>query len=134
MKHLIVIILASTFSLPIFAMPCDTGYSCNSQSGKYQIELNRCRYKNSLRLYSVKIDNIEIEGAELGASWDGKSVGDSFLAFEVVLPAEDGSDRVISVEIQANSILGTLKEKYTETQPDIAKVLHSEIITCHVHE
>ena len=79
----ILLISASTS----FSMPCDTGYKCTSLSGKYKIELQRCRYVNRLgNLSSVKIDNKEIAGAELGAAFDGKSIGDSLLAFEISIP------------------------------------------------
>jgi hypothetical protein len=116
------------------AMPCDTGYVCKSASGKIQIELNRCRYVNRLRLLSLKIDNKTVDGAELNASWDGKSVGDNLLAFEINLPTAEGSSKVISAEIGKGKMQGVLKVKFAVDEPGTYKVLRTESITCGIDD
>lgn len=44
MKKLLALSFSALFSVSAFSMACDTGYSCKSESGKYQVELQRCRY------------------------------------------------------------------------------------------
>lgn len=116
------------------AMPCDTGYSCVSKSGKYQIELQRCRYVNDLRLESFTFKHVAVTDATLGPSWDGKSVGDTQLSFQVNWPSTGDAVHLISVEVPAKSMKGTVKEKSVDSQPAPFKTLASESITCQISE
>lgn len=134
MFKLFFVSFVSLFSISAFSMPCDSGYSCHSKSGKYKIELGRCRYTNSLRLLSVNIDHTEVTDSELKASFDGRSVGGSVLAFEVKLPSEEGTERLLAVEIKKKSGRGVLKEKYAEYLPGPARVLHTERAICRGEE
>lgn len=117
-----------------FSMPCDSGYACQSKSGKYHIEVQRCRYVNRLgNLSSVQVDGQEVTDATLGSAWDGKSVGDSLLAFEINLPSDPGSSHVLSVEIPTKT-KGIIKEKYAAEEPGPYTVVHHESIACKVVE
>ena len=61
-------------SADAFAMPCDTGYLCTSSSGKYQIEIRRCRYDNRLgNIQRLKVDGKDVTDAKLGAAFTPKS-------------------------------------------------------------
>lgn len=117
-----------------FSMPCDTGYSCVSKSGKYQLELQRCRYVNDLRVVSFNFNHKAVADAVIGPFWDGKSVGDSLLSFQVNWPSKGNSLHLISVEIPAHTMTGKLKEKFAESQPEPFRTLHSEAITCKISD
>lgn len=133
MKKLLVLSFSALFSVSAFSMPCDTGYSCKSESGKYQVELQRCRYKNSVGLYSVKVDGKEVVDAELNSGWDG----DSVLAFEISLPSVNDEDlRVLSVETSKtdSSSKGVAQEKVTLYNPGPSSVVATEAMTCVVTE
>jgi hypothetical protein len=133
MKIIFVILsLVSGFANSVMAMPCDTGYLCNSRSGKYSIEVQRCRYTNHLgNLISVKMNGHDVAGATLSAAWDGKSVGDSLLAFEITIPSHAGSSHVWSVEIP-NKTKGIIKEKFAAAEPEPYTVIWKDLITCKV--
>ncbi len=133
MKKLLTLSFSALFSFSAFSMPCDTGYSCKSESGKYQIELQRCRYINSLNLNSITIDGNEVAYAELNAGWDG----DSVLAFEISLPSVNQEDlRVLSVETNKTELgtRGVAIEKVTFYNPGPSTVVNYEAMTCVVTE
>lgn len=133
-KVLSLVLVFLCFIPAAYAMPCDTGYHCVSKSGRYDISLQRCRYVNDLHLLSVSVHKSIISAATLGPAWDGKSVGDGLLAFQINLPTTDDSVRVLSVEIPAKTSKGMIKEKYAATEPEPFKVQFSESMTCKVTE
>lgn len=133
MKNLLALSISALSSVSAFSMPCDTGYLCKSESGKYQIELQRCRYINSLNLNSVTIDGNVVARAQLNTGWDG----DSVLAFEINLPSVNEEDlRVLSVETNKTDLSskGIAIEKVTFYNPGPTTVVNSETITCVVTE
>jgi len=131
MKKFSIILLLSLLSQSAYSMPCDTGYNCASKSGKYQVELQRCRYRNHLGLLSLKINNLEVSSAALNSSWDG----DSSLAFEINLPSlPDGSVKIITAEMSPKLKKGIMKIKYAVVEPGPLSVIHSENIICKISE
>ena len=67
------------------AMPCDGSFQCKSASGRYKIEISRCRYDNHLgSIQALQIGGADVSGAELGAAFDGEEFG----GFEIALAAE----------------------------------------------
>jgi hypothetical protein len=49
------------------AMPCDTGYLCISASGKYKVEIQRCRYDNRFsNIVTLRISGKDVANATLG--------------------------------------------------------------------
>ena len=131
MKLLFAVFLIAGITQNAFSMPCDTGYSCVSKTGKYKIELQRCRYRNHISLIKTKIDNIEIPASTLNHGWDG----DSVLAFEINLPTTiDGSVKIITAELSQKFKTGVLKLKYAESEPGPLSLLYSEKISCKITE
>jgi hypothetical protein len=133
MKH-VLIAVAALASSTAFAMPCDTGFTCISDSGKYVVELQSCRYVNAVSLVSVKVEGKALEGASLGPAYDGTIDGGP-LAVEIELPlsadeAANGSARVLTIEVAPGSEEGTIKEKFVEEQPGPYAVVASEKVTC----
>ncbi|MGE5086392.1 MAG: hypothetical protein ACM3MG_08850 [Bacillota bacterium] len=114
------------------AMPCDTGYHCKSTTSKYEFELQRCRYINSLHLLTAKMSGSTVGGATLGPFWDGKSIGENLLAFEVDLPSGAGSSHILTVEIPAGTMKGRVKELYAAAEPEPYSLIHSEGIKCQI--
>jgi hypothetical protein len=133
MKSLSGIFLLGTIFLSqaAFSMPCDTGYSCVSRTGKYKVSLQRCRYRNNINLISTKINDVEIAEATLIHGWDGETT----LAFEINLPvAEDGQVKVLTAEMEPRHRNGWMKIKYAESQPGPLTVLHTERMSCKIEE
>lgn len=131
MKYAVLFFLIAGFSQQTFSMPCDTGYSCVSKTGKYKIELQRCRYRNHISLLSTKINNILITNAVLNEGWDG----DSVLAFEINLPTPiDGAVKILTAELPQKFKMGILKIKYADSEPGPLSVIHSEKISCKIEE
>jgi hypothetical protein len=126
-------IMSLSVSQSAFSMPCDTGYICKSKS--YEVTIQTCRYDSSMDLNSVKINNKEIEGAELRANYNGTYDGGP-LAFEVYIPVavQDGEEaeavRLIKIEIPAGSSKGSIRETFTEYQPGSPKLIRKEQIKC----
>jgi hypothetical protein len=134
MKTLLFTALATlAISKSAFSMPCDTGYICKSKS--YEVAIQTCRYTSYIRLSSVKIKGSEVDGAELGANYDGTYDGGP-LAFEVNIPVpvKDGEEpeatRLIKIEIPAGSSKGSIRETFTEYQPGSPKLIRKEQIKC----
>ena len=129
MKFFISVSLFFGISHGAFSMPCDSSYQCSSRTGRYQISLQSCRYRNQLRLLSTKINGTEITGSTLNQSWDG----DAYLAFEIDLPTFDSKTvRILSIELSRYLKSGILREKFAESQPGHLNVVHREKITCQV--
>jgi hypothetical protein len=135
MKTLTLAILLFSFHFSsASAMPCDTGYLCTSKSNHYVIEIQRCRYDNSIHLVSVTRKGTKLEGASLGAAYDG-TYDHGLLAFEVSLPLtpaekKEGSQRVLSVEVRGKPLTGQLKEMFWEDQPRLPKDVRKESVEC----
>ena len=130
MKPLFAMFLLAV-SMPAFAMPCDTGYACKSASGKYQIEIRRCRYDNRLGPVSLKLDGKPAAGVTLDrASWDG----DRFLAFQLDFPSKGDHERMLSIEVRKRTMSGTLKDESRNYNPAPWKLRHSEAIHCAVQD
>lgn len=130
MKSLITMLLTLFVSQIAQAMPCDAGYLCISKTGKYKVELQRCRYRNNINLVSTKINNVEVAGAVLNKGWDGENV----LAFEINLPVTvEGAVKILTAEM-GNHKLGWMKIKYAESEPGPLSVLHSERMSCKMVE
>lgn len=111
------------------AMPCDSGWSCKSKSGKYAVHVQRCRYSNFLgSLESVKINGKNVEGATLTASYDSKSIGGNILAFEVSIPDTKNDAHYLSFELVRNS--GRVTERIQELNPGPQIKIGSEAISC----
>jgi hypothetical protein len=114
-----------------YSMPCDSGYLCVSKTGKYKVELQRCRYRNSIHLISTKINNVEIPEATLNQGWDGETT----LAFEINLPvAEPGQVKILTAEMAPHHRFGLMKIKYAESEPGPLTVLHTERMSCKIEE
>jgi hypothetical protein len=110
-----------------FAMPCDTGYLCTSSSGKYQIEIRRCRYDNRLgAIQKLKIDGKDAGDAKLGAAFDGEDFG----GFEIDLGGEDDNKRILSVEWGQKTGQGTIRDKSRNYNPAPYITNVSEAIVC----
>lgn len=131
MKSLFAILLVSLSVSVAFSMPCDTGYKCLSASGKYQIELQRCRYSNNLGLIQVLIDGKSINGT-LGASFDGEKV----LAFEILIPTNSSLGEPDSRRLNVEMIdrAGTIKEQLQDYNPGSWRDSFSESISCQIEE
>jgi hypothetical protein len=127
-------ILVLLFAQTTHAMPCDTGYMCKSKSGKYRIELTRCRYTNRLELLSVQMDHKDVKEATLGPAYDGRSVGGNVLAFEIDLPTTDDAVRILMVEISGKDSSGRITEQHAESEPARMSVVHEEPISCEIEE
>jgi hypothetical protein len=131
MKVIMAGFLFAALAQSAYAMPCDSGYSCVSKTGKYKIELQRCRYRNHLNLISTKINNIEVNHASLNESWEG----DSLLAFEINLPTlPDGAVKIITAELPQKFKTGILRIKYADSEPGPLSVIHAEKIYCKIEE
>jgi hypothetical protein len=114
-----------------FSMPCDTSWSCKSKSGKYVVDVQRCRYSNALGVQqSVKINGQEISDAKLGASYDSQSIGGKILAFEISLPDTKNDARYLSVEMVGGK--GTVTERVQPFNPGPQKAVASEAISCQI--
>jgi hypothetical protein len=115
------------FSAQALAMPCDTGYSCTSSSGKYEIEIRRCRYDNRLGpIQALKIDGKAVTGATLGAAFDGGDFG----GFEIGLAAQGETQRILSAEWAQKTGKGTIQDKSRNDNPAPYKMDFSEAIHC----
>jgi hypothetical protein len=124
-----IILLSLGLSNLASAMPCDTGYFCQSKSGKYQIEVERCRYVNDLHNLQVKISGKDVLGT-LMANYDSLSLGGSLLAFEVKLPEAKYDGRKLTVEVVGQK--GTITESIYKESPSPAKAIAQESISCKV--
>jgi hypothetical protein len=114
-------------STQALAMPCDTGYTCTSASGKYKIELRRCRYDNRLGpIGMLKIDGKDVTGAKLGAAFDG----DDFGGFEIGLAGQGETQRILSAEWAQKTGKGTIRDKSRDDNPAPYKTGFSEAIGC----
>ncbi|MDD4974709.1 MAG: hypothetical protein PHY93_10190 [Bacteriovorax sp.] len=131
MKVLIAVFLLAGFGQAAYSMPCDTGYRCVSSTGKYKIELQRCRYRNHINLLTTKINNIEVKDASLNIGWDG----DSVLAFEINLPTQNaGAVKILTAELPQKFKAGILKVKYADSEPGPLTVIDTEKIFCKIEE
>ena len=111
------------------AMPCDTGWSCKSKTGKYSVEVQRCRYSNSIgNLTYVNISGKNVEGAQLTSSYDSKSIGGNILAIEVSLP--DGKNDAHYLAFEVAGKLGRVTERIQQSNPGPQKAIASESISC----
>ncbi len=114
-----------------FAMPCDAGYRCISASGKYKIEIQRCRYDNRLGAISVlQIGGKDAADAQLGAAFDG----DDFGGFEIDLAERGDLQRVLSVEWTKKTGKGSIRDKSRNSNPAPYKTGFSEAISCKSEE
>jgi len=110
-----------------FAMPCDTGYLCTSASGRYQIEIRRCRYDNHLgKIEKLKINGKDVTDAKLGAAFDG----DDFGGFEVGLAGQSETQRILSAEWVQKTGKGTIRDKSRNYNPAPYTTNFSEAISC----
>jgi len=130
MKRMAAITMLSlSFAHVASAMPCDTGWSCKSKSGKYSVEVQRCRYQNSIGgLESVKINGKEIQGSQLTSSYDSKSIGGNILAIEVSIPDTKNDAHYLAFEVAGKS--GRVTERIQEFNPGPQQVIASEAISC----
>jgi hypothetical protein len=111
------------------AMSCDTGWSCKSVSGKYEIEVQRCRYSNSIgNLQFVKMIGKIIANSEITASYDSKSIGGNILAIEVKIPDTKNDARYLAFESSGKN--GVVSERIQESNPGPQSVISSEPISC----
>ncbi|MEJ2375172.1 MAG: hypothetical protein P8Y53_19480 [Pseudolabrys sp.] len=120
--------LLLTLGAPAIAMPCDSGYACKSASGKYSVEIRRCRYDNRLSPARLTIDGKRVAGVTLGPSWDG----DRFMAFQLNFPTKGDVERVLSVEVSKPGLSGTLRDETCTYNPGPWKVKHHETIRCSI--
>ena len=131
MKYFTVMFFLIIFSQSAFSMPCDTGYICISKTGKYNIEFQRCRYRNHISLLTTKINGVEVAGASLNEGWDG----DFMLAFEINLPTKiDGAVSLLTAELPYKFKPGILKIKYADSEPGPLVTTHTEKIYCKIAE
>ncbi len=109
------------------AMPCDASYVCKSASGKYRIEIQRCRYDNRLgAIQALQIGRADVTDAQLGAAFDGEEFG----GFEIVLPQKGGAERILSVEWARKTGKGLIRDKSRDEAPAPYKTGFSEAISC----
>ena len=131
MRALLAMFLLTILTAPVFAMPCDTGYVCKSASGKYQIDIRRCRYDNRLGPATLKLNGSAAAGVKLDdAWWDG----DRFLAFQLDFPSSGDHERMLSIEVKKHTMSGTLKDEKRNDNPAPWKVSHRERIHCAVQD
>jgi hypothetical protein len=110
-----------------FAMPCDDGYRCASASGKYKIEIRRCRYDNRLGNISIlQIGGKDVANAQLRAAFDG----DDFGGFEIDLAQQGDLQRILSVEWAKKTGKGLIRDKSRNDNPAPYKTDFSEAIAC----
>lgn len=118
---------ALLFAVNAFAMPCDTGYTCKSASGRYVIEIQHCRYENRMgNIPTLKIDGKDAPGAKLGAAWDGATFG----GFEIGLPKRGELERRLSVEWLKSSGKGTIRDESRIYDPAPYRLDRAEAISC----
>jgi hypothetical protein len=109
------------------AMPCDGSFQCKSASGKYNIEISRCRYDNHLRsIEMLKINGADVTDAQLGAAFDGEDFG----GFEIELAQKGETQRVLSVEWAQKTGKGIIRDKSRDDNPAPYKTSFSEAISC----
>lgn len=109
------------------AMPCDTSYQCRSASGKYRIEIQRCRYDNRLgSIQMLKIDGADVTDAQLGAAFDGEDYG----GFEIGLAEKGDTQRILSVEWVQKTGKGIIRDKSRDDNPAPYRTGFSEAIAC----
>lgn len=109
------------------AMPCDSSYQCKSASGKYRMEIQRCRYDNRLgSIQMLKIGGADVTGAQLGAAFDGEDFG----GFEIALAEKGDTQRVLSVEWAQKTGKGVIRDKSRDDNPAPYRTGSSEAITC----
>src|SRR5437763_1590430 len=116
------------FTTYAYGGPCNLGYSCKSESGKYQIEFLRCQDYHNLTFRKVTISGKEINSAKQHVSWDG----DHFLAFEIGLPTQDYDGQILTAELikKDREAIGTIKEQVLEFSPGPFKTIFSEPVIC----
>jgi hypothetical protein len=115
----------------VFAMPCDASYRCVSPSGKYKIDIQRCRYDNRLgAISSLQIGGKAVTDAQLGAAFDG----DVFGGFEIDLAQQGDVQRILSVEWVKKTGKGLIRDKTRDTNPAPYKTTFSEGIACKIQE
>lgn len=109
-----------------FAMPCDATYRCVSSSGRYQIELARCRYDNRLgNISALQVGGKELADARLDAAFDG----DEFGGFEIDLGQQD-PEHILSVEWAKKTGNGFIRDKSRKENPATFMTNYSEAISC----
>lgn len=119
-------LLSLVFSSLALAMPCDTGYTCTSASGRYKIEIQRCRYDNRLGNFSLLLNKSEVTNATGGPAWDG----DQFGAFEIDLATQGDTQRMLSVEFSKKTMKGVIYDKSRAYNPGPWKTTRHEAISC----
>ncbi len=130
MKFLTSLILFLVVAQSAYSMPCDTGYRCVSKSGKFKVELQRCRYRNHINLLSMSINNTDISSATLNEGWDGEST----LAFEINLPTmTPGAVKILTAELPGKN-KGVMKIKYAASEPGPLSTLFSEKMFCKIQD
>ncbi|MGZ3773104.1 MAG: hypothetical protein ACXVCY_03600 [Pseudobdellovibrionaceae bacterium] len=129
MKHIVFALTLIMVGNMAAAMPCDTGWSCKSKSGKYSVQVQRCRYTNSIRnLESIKIGGQEIANAKISAAYDSLSIGGKVLAFEISIPDTKNDAHYLSFEYMGKK--GQVTERVQPYNPGPQKVIASETLTC----
>ena len=109
-----------------FAMPCDTGYTCTSATGRYKVEINHCRYDNNLGSFTLTLNKAEVKDAKSGPTWDG----DQFGAFQIDLADQGDTQRMLSVEFSKRTMRGVIYDKTRNYNPAPWKITRHEAITC----
>lgn len=131
-NYILAAIAAILASNSVLAMPCDNGYVCSTTKTKYKIEIQRCRYDNSLKaITSLQIAGKSYENASLSANWDG----DKYLAFEIKLPTDGtNTEQLLSVEVLKSNWQGEITKKSRVDNPGVWKVVTKESIRCKISE
>ncbi len=129
------------------AMPCDNGYVCLSQSGKYAVVVGNCSDQNNLSLKKVTINNKTITAATLGPAYDGTTGengnASATLAFQVNLPNHpaDTADfrRILTIEVPAQNLKdplgarkGVIRELFSDYNPGAFKLVKKESAICKI--
>ncbi len=123
-------VLLLAINTQAFAMPCDTGYACRSASGKYKIEIRRCRYDNRLGPATLTVGGQRVANAKLGPAWDGSR----FMAFQLDLPSTGDAERMLSAEVRKPGLSGVLSDESRKYNPAPWKVKHREVIRCSIQD
>ena len=133
MKALMLISILTAMTESALAMPCDTGWMCKSRNGFYSIEVQRCRYTNSIgNLISVKASGHDIPDAKITAAYDSKSIGGSILAMEVSIPDTVNAGHYLSFEMVGK--VGRMTERIQQFNPGEQKVIATRSLSCKVTE
>jgi hypothetical protein len=76
----------------------------------------------------LQIAGKDVTGATLGAAFDG----DDFGAFEIDLPQQGDTQRILSVEWQKKTRTGTIRDKSRNENPGPYHTTFSSAITCKI--